>query len=76
LVVRKLCNRRLLAGMVVVFCALFGAFDVENVEAQTTNSWTNSASGFWHTVANTWSLGRIPTNTDSIFITNSNSLSR
>ncbi len=65
---RKLCNRRMLAGVVGVFGALFGTFDVENVEAQTTNSW-RFLSGKWELGTN-WTINLPPTNNSFVFITN------
>jgi hypothetical protein len=39
------------------------------VEAQTTNVWNSSSNGKWET-SSSWSLGVVPANTHSVFITN------
>src|ERR1043166_5225806 len=62
-------GRYFLAGAVGMVGALFGDFDLDEAEAQTTNSWISVGDGFWESTVN-WSLGRIPTNTDSVFFTN------
>src|ERR1041384_6360717 len=62
-------GRYFLAGAVGMVGALFGDFDLDEAEAQTTNSWISVGDGFWESTVN-WSLGRIPTNTTSMVITN------
>src|SRR5580704_7959540 len=63
----KLICRRLLAACVLVLFA--GGLGVTKASALT-NSWNTSASDKWET-AGDWSLGVSPTNTQSIYITNS-----
>jgi hypothetical protein len=48
--------RRVLAVMLGLVGAMFGDFNVDDVEAQTTNSWKTGADGKWEIGAN-WLAG-------------------
>ncbi len=56
---KRVCSQRVLSGLVAFVGALFIDFDVDEVEAQTTNSWTNPGDEYWDNAAN-WSLGVAP----------------
>src|ERR1700693_704250 len=63
---RLICRRLLAACALVLWAGAFG----HGTAWALTNSWATSASDKWET-AGDWSLGLAPTNTQSIYITNS-----
>jgi T5SS/PEP-CTERM-associated repeat protein len=58
-------SRRLLAGALCILTSTF----LSSVAHAQTNSWANPSRGFWDDTES-WSLGILPTNAQSVFITN------